>query len=116
MMYFVEAPRITKAVNRKCEEIQEFVYNLGRTLVADKGALEAMIEEIRAKVDELNKAYPRTKKVVVKMGVTRDYIICQPEIRNSDNDMVFSLRFEEVRNTYGYYEIDTDLALKGGEQ
>lgn len=113
MMFYVESPHWSKPANKKCEEIVEFVFKYGRTIIADEESLERMIEEIRAKVEELNKAYPRTKEVVVRMGITKEYIICHPEPRTSDSDAIFTLAFHKVAHLYGF---ENGFDMKGGEQ
>ena len=64
MMYYIERPNTWAPANRKCAEVQEYVDKFKNCLIADDLSLDALIEEIRRKVEELNAAYPRTKKLV----------------------------------------------------
>lgn len=67
-MYYIDRPSTWRAANRKCAEVQEFVNQFKNCLVANELSRDAMIQDIRHKVEELNEAYPRTKKLAVDFG------------------------------------------------
>lgn len=104
MMYFIDRPNTWRAANRKCAEVQEFVDQFKNCLIADDLSRDALIEDIRHKVMELNAAYPRTKKLVVDMGITGDYVSCHPEPRSSDSDSIFTMNIYPVVKTYRFAE------------
>lgn len=114
MMYYIESPHTFKAANRKIEEIYEFIWQFNHCLVADDLSRDALVLDITSKVDELNAAYPRTKKLVVMWGIDNKYIICHPETRTSDSDTVFSITFHRVRRTYQFSEKLKELE-EGGQ-
>lgn len=115
MMYYIERPNTWRASNRKCAEIQEFVGKFQNCLIADELSRDALIQELCNKVKELNDAYPRTKKLVVKMGITNDYVSCYPDPRGSDSDSVFTISFMPVRRLYRFTE-NFAVLKEGGEQ
>lgn len=104
MMYYIEKPNTWRAANRKCAEIIEFVGKFRNCLIADDLSRDALIQELRDKVDELNAAYPRTKKLVVDLGITNDYVSCHPDPRTSDSDSIFTMSIYPVLRTYQFAE------------
>lgn len=115
MMYFIERPNTWTPANRKCAEIQEYVGKFKNCLIADDLSRDALIEEIRNKVEELNAAYPRTKKLVVDLGMTGDYVSCHPHPRTSDSDSIFTMNIYPVLRTYRFAE-QAAVLEEGGQQ
>ena len=105
MMYYIEMPKTWRAAIRKCEEVQEFIKKFEHSLIADDLSFDAIIFEIRHKVDELNDAYPRTKKLVVTGGTKCNRIYCFPEGRGCDYEYVFIIDANPVRKTYSYAKL-----------
>lgn len=103
MMYYIDSPQTWRAANKKCAEIQEFVNQFKNCLIADKLSRDALVQEIRRKVAELNEAYPRTKKLVVHYDFD-DYVSCYPEGRGADYENVFIIRILPVKRTYRFAE------------
>lgn len=115
MMYYIEMPKTWKAANRKCEEVQEFIKKFEHSLIADDLSFDSIIFEIRHKVDELNDAYPRTKKLVVTGGTKCNRIYCFPEGRGCDYEYVFIIDANPVRKTYSYAK-QAGVLNEGGAQ
>lgn len=109
MMYYIEKPQTWSPANKKCAEIQKFVAQYENCLVADDGSRDALIKEIRHKVEELNAAYPCTKKLKVNFSFTSDYISCVPEERKIFDEFVFAFHFYPVKRTY-------DVVKEGGKK
>lgn len=114
MMYYIERPSTWRAANKKCAEIQEYVSQFKNCLVADELSRDAMIQDIRHKVDELNDAYPRTKKLAVHFDF-RNFLSCSPCPRKVDDDYVFTIRFLPVHRTYEFAESVNVLEEGGGQ-
>lgn len=108
MMYYIEKPQTWSPANKKCAEIQKFVAQYENCLVADDGLRDALIKEIRHKVEELNAAYPCTKKLKVNFSFTSDFIYCGPEEKKIFDEYVFAFHFYPVKRTY-------DVVKEGGE-
>ena len=106
MNYYIERPNTWKAANRKCAEIQEFVDQFRNCLIYGKTSRDALIKEIRDKVEKLNNVYPRTKRLVLDCG--SDRISCYPEGRACDYEYVFTIDIHPVKRTYGFVEVRSD--------
>ncbi|MBR3987516.1 MAG: hypothetical protein IKK04_10240 [Bacteroidales bacterium] len=115
MMYYIEKPNTWSPANRKCKELQEYVDQFKNCLIPDDLSRDALIEDIRHKVEELNQAYPRTKKLVVTLDHHHhDFISCQPEFRKIEDEYVFTIRLLPVRRTYRFSESAAASLLKEG--
>lgn len=112
MMYYIDKPNTWRPANKKCAEIQEYVNQFRNCLIADDLSRDALIQDIRHKVEELNKAYPRTKKLVVR---GEKQVICFPEGRPCEYENVFIIEILPVHRTYSFAE-QTNVLEKGGQQ
>lgn len=114
MMYYIGRPATWKAPNKKCEEVIDFANQFRNCLVADDIARDALVEELRQKVEELNHAYPRTKSLEVRRS--GNFVACYPEARGADGVYVyvFTLQFLPVRRTYRFSEPATAAIQEGG--
>lgn len=114
MKYFIDKVNTWSAANRKRKELQEFVTEFRQTLIPDDAAVEALVEEIRQKVEELNEAYPRTKRLKVRKD--NDFVSCDNEEKKVDDQHVFTFHIVKVRQTYKTLEHMVDGNGEGGEQ
>ena len=110
MMYYIDRPATCKAANKKWAEVQEYVGQFKNCLIADDLSRDAIIQEIRHKVEELNAAYPRTKRLKVAFDYN-DFISCAPEESHVD-EYVFIINLHPVRKSYRFTEKAN--ILKGG--
>ncbi len=118
MMYFIQRINTWSPVNQKCKLLQDFVKQFENTLIADDISRDALVEDIRRKVEELNQAYPRTKPLVVDFDIChRDYVSCQPEHNRIEDQYAFTFHIHPVRRTYRFSEKAAASLLKeGGDQ
>lgn len=65
MRYFIEDVRIYKNVNQKGKDLQDFVAPLGQCLVADEPSLDALKANIMNHIEQLNRAYPRSRPLML---------------------------------------------------
>ena len=114
-MYYIDRPSTWRAANRKCAEVQEFVDQFKNCLIADELSRDAMIQDIRHKVEELNEAYPRTKKLAVHFDFS-NFLSCSPEPRKVDDEYVFTIRFLPVHRTYEFAETVNVLEEGGSNE
>jgi hypothetical protein len=114
MMYYIDKPATWSAANRKCAEIQEYVGQYKNCLIADELSRDALIQDIRHKVEELNAAYPRTKTLKVHFDFS-DFLSCFADPRKVDDQYVFTIRFLPVRRTYQFAE-NVNALNEGGEK
>lgn len=110
MMYYIDKVNTWSPANRKWMEVQAFVTEYSHTLIPDDDAARALVEEIRQKVEELNEAYPRTKRLKVRQE--GNFVYCDNEEKRVDDQYVFTFHIEKVRQTYKTLEIMSDE--KGG--
>ncbi len=114
-MYYIDRPATWSPANRKCKLLQDFVNQFRNTLIADDISRDALVEDIRHKVEELNQAYPRTKPLTVTNH--ENLIACFPKTRTIADEYVFTIRTEPVRRTFRFSEKAAASLLKeGGEQ
>ena len=115
MMYYIESPNTWSPANQKCKQLQEFVDLFRNTLIADELSRDALVEEIRHRVELLNETYPRTKKLAVDHH--NNYVSCFPEDDKLHDTYVFTIHLHPVRRTYRFSEEATaPLLSEGGEQ
>lgn len=118
MMYFIQRINTWSPANQKCKLLQDFVKQFENTLIADDISRDALVEDIRRKVEELNQAYPRTKPLVVTLDhLLHDYVSCQPELRKIEDHYAFTFHIHPVRRTFRFSEKAAASLLKeGGDQ
>ncbi len=102
-MYYIDKVNTWSPANRKCLEVQSFVKEYRQTLIPSEAAAEAIVEEIRQKVEELNEAYPRTKRLAVRKE--GNFVACCNDERKVDDQYVFTFHIEKVRQTYKTLEM-----------
>lgn len=112
MMYYIDSPQTCRAANKKCAEIQDYVNQFKNCLIADELSRDALIQDIRRKVAELNEAYPRTKHVKVDFS-HGDWLSARSDIY-ADN-YVFIIRILPVRRHYRFAErSEAGMLVEGG--
>ena len=114
MMYYIEKPQTYSPSNRKCREVLEFIKKFENCLIADDCSRDALIEEIRHKLEALNEAYPRTKRLIIREG-KGSRLDCCPEGRECNYEYVFLMEIHPVRKTYRFAE-QAAVLKKGGPQ
>ena len=97
-MYYIDKVSVWSPANKKCIEVQGFAKGFQQTLIPDDAAADALVEELRKKVEELNVAHPRTKRLVVRQA--GNFVSCTNEDRKLDDQYVFTFHIEKVRQTY----------------
>lgn len=106
MKYYIDKVNTWSPANRKCLEVQSFAKEFRQTLIPNEDAAEALVEELRQKVEELNETYPRTKRLKVRKE--GNFVCCDNEEKRFDDQYVFTFHIEKVRQTYKTLEIMAD--------
>lgn len=106
MMYYIDKVNTWSPANRKWQEVQAFVVEYRQMLIPNDDAAKELVEEIRQKVEELNKAYPRTQRITVKQR--GNFVCCDNEECEVDDKHVFTFHIEKVRQTYKTLEMMMD--------
>ena len=95
MLYFIQTFNLWKAPNRKADQLQNYVKrNCEYTLIDGHPALMSFIDTLRAKVDELNALYPRTKEL--RITYIGECIACVPAKPGAEP--VFAAHVHRVRH------------------
>lgn len=114
MKYYIDKVNVWSPANRKWMEVQGFVREFRQTLIPDDASADALVELIRQKVEELNEAYPRTKRLkVTRKG---DFVSCTNSEGRVDDGYVFTFHIEKVRGVYKTLEMMMDEKEKGGAE
>lgn len=111
MMYYIDKVNTWSPANRKWQEVQAFVKEYRQTLIPDDDAARGIVKEIEEKVEELNKAYPRTQRIKVRQS--SNFVSCTNEECKVDDKYVFTFHIEKVRQTYKTLEMMMDEKEKG---
>lgn len=98
MMYYIDKVNTWSPANRKWKEVQSFALEFGQTLILDEVAAKELVEELRKKVEELNEAYPRTKRLRVRQ--MSNFVSCDNEEPRVDDQHVFTFHIMAVKRTY----------------
>ena len=96
MQYFIDHIQVYASVNQKGLALQKFVLQYKHMLVADYNTLCHLRDTIKAKIDELNKAYPRT--IPLSFDETGGQWTVYPK-ENSEKTVLY-LQYEKVRGIY----------------
>lgn len=100
MKYYIDTAKKWRAMNAKQEEIHNMLHNYEHTLLEDNDAVISMVNEMQDRITELNKLYPKTKKLVVYYdGLS--HISCYPADPASTADCVFYISLLPIMHTYG---------------
>ena len=114
-MYFISKVSTWSPANRKCKELQEYIDQYNNCLIADECSLDALTEEIRRKVEELNQAYPRTKRL--QLTLHNLYVSCGSGESLCESNYVFAFHVHPVHRTYRFSEqVPAPALTEGGER
>ena len=112
MMYYIDKVNTWSPANRKCLEVQSYVKEFRQTLIHGDEGVEAIVKEIREKVEELNERYPRTKRLKLKRE--GNFVSCVIEEQKFEDQHVFTFHIEKVRREYKTLEMMMDEKEEGG--
>ena len=68
MMYFIQNLQTYSPKNRKCIALLKYVASFENVLIKDQVSLDALVEELRIKVDEINAEFPKQKEIHYSAG------------------------------------------------
>lgn len=114
MKYFIDKVNTWGPANRKCAELHQEMKQYENCLVADEVSRDALVEQVRHTVETLNKAYPRTRQLMV--DAWNNHVSCHPNPRSSDSDAVFSFTLAPVKREFCFAERVERLLPEGGDQ
>lgn len=114
MMYFVYGLQTYSPKNKACLKLLEYVKKYEHVLIKDEISLDALVEELRMKVSEINVAHPKLKPIRFSSGKVEDGV---QQIRVSIDsmgcpDMIFFMNICRVRSVYQFSESKTASSKK----
>lgn len=101
MMYFIHHVQVYSTVNKKGREMCDFATSFDHLLITDECALDSLKCCLEAKVNELNKKYPKTKPIKFNGG-NLDTSCGQFSV-TVENDEYHSICFISYSTVRGYY-------------
>lgn len=107
MRYFIEDVRIYKNVNKKGEDLQEYVTPLMQYLVADEASLEVLEKDIVNQIEWLNKIYHRQRPLVLDVSRYKQGRVWTIWVQG-DSDKIAAMIY--IKNVRG----DIDVAKADG--
>lgn len=105
-MYFVYSLQPYSPKNRAWRELLEYVKQYEYVLIKDEISLDALIEELRMKVSEINTKYPKLKQIRFssgKMAVGVQQIDASTDSMGCP-DMIFFMNICRVHSVYQFSE------------
>lgn len=106
--FYIDQVRTWDPINRKCEEVQEFVNKFHDTLIHNEEAAKDLVEAIRQEVERLNVRYPWTMPLEVREIKEFGQVYCQ-SIEGRNSYPVFFFCIKEMRH---HYSIDNEKGVK----
>lgn len=105
MMFFVQYLNTYAPKNRAWLELTNYIAKFKYVLVKDELARTALVEELRNKVNEMNKQYSKLKPFHFHAGVMGESLRVDVSVaKNGCPDMVFVMDIVKVRSTYQFSE------------
>lgn len=106
MHYFIDNIKTYASVNKKGRELQIFVQQFDRYLIADECSLDALKCDIKHKIKIMNEKYPRSRTVRLKVfdnGKDGQWTIL---VENDSDSIVCIISYEKV---LGYYTLGSKI-------
>lgn len=104
MQYFVDYIISYSNANKKGHELQEFVGRFSRRLIPDQLSYDAMKAEIEHEIERLNKAYPRSKTLILSEYKGVGFHKLQAHVKDNTDKVVLILFVMEVFGIYRFCE------------
>lgn len=104
MPYFIDYIKTYASTNNKGRELQQYIVQFEQKLVTDELSMDALKEEIKLKIERLNKAYPKTKPLELDIWTGKGYGQCTAWVKDKSDKIVFILTWKSVLGTYRFSE------------
>lgn len=102
--YFIDYININSKTNKKGRELQQYIGQFKQRLVKDDLSMDALKAEIENEIERLNKAYPRSKPIVLDFCSTDTSGQCIAFIDGKMDSVVIYLTWLMVLGTYQFGE------------
>lgn len=117
-MFFIHNVQTYSNVNKKGQEMCEFALSFNHLLIADECSFDSLKCSFEAKVEELNKKYPKTKAITFSGGhMDANGGRFSVQVGHDDYQSVCFVSFSSVRGYYSFGEGTREMIeSKGGEE
>lgn len=102
--YFIDHIKTYASTNNKGRELQQYIEQFTQRLVKDDLAMDALKADIEHEIECLNKAYPRTRPLVLDIYKGREYGQWTAWVKGNSDKIVFILYWKEVLGTCQFNE------------
>jgi hypothetical protein len=106
MHYFIDNIKTYASVNKKGRELQIFVQQFDRYLIADECSLDALKCDIEHQIKIMNEKYPRSRPVLLNVfdnGKDGQWTIL---VEHDSDSIVCIISYEKV---LGYYSLESKI-------
>lgn len=100
MMFFVQSLCTYIPKNKAWKELCDYVGQYKDVLIKDECSLDALIEEIRAKINQINAAHPKLKQIRFSSGLSKR--IDATVDKSGCPDTIFFMDICKVRSIYQF--------------
>ena len=114
MMYYIEKPQLSRK-SKLNNEVHRYITKFKNILIRDELSLDALVEEIRKKVEELNESRPLGQRLIVTNTFKSMIICCKEGKIYRTFDYVFVIKLLPIITTYRFAE-KSNVLEKGGDQ
>lgn len=106
MSFFVQYLNTYAAKNRACKKVIDYVEKYKYVLIRDECSRDALVEELRAKVTQINAEHPKLKPIRFSAGNMGggSFRIDASIDKMGCPDMVFTMNIVNVRSIYQFSE------------
>lgn len=98
--YFIYYINTNSKTNKKGRELQQFINGYNQLLIEDDRTLDALKTNIEREIERLNKAYPRSKPIMLDFCSTDTSGQCIAFIDGKIDSVVIYLTWLMVLGTY----------------
>lgn len=116
MQYFIDHITTYSNVNNKGRELQAFIEPFAQHLIPNELSLDGLKAEIRDEIERLNKAYPKTKPLILSVYRGTDYMRWEARVEDNCDKVVFILSLKKILGTFRYIQYLKQLNKKTNEQ
>lgn len=106
MSFFVQHLNTYAAKNRAWKKVTDYVSKFEYVLIKDECSRDALVEDIRTKVNEINTEHPKLKPIRFSAGNLggNSYRISASVDKMGCPNMVFTMDIVKVRSIYEFSE------------
>lgn len=110
MKYFIDNIKTYSNTNKKGKELQLFIQQFDRHLIADKCSLDALKCDIEHQIKVMNEKYPRSRPVLLDVHNTGKGGQWTIQVEHDSDSIVCIISYEKVAGYYAFGDKVRELA------